>query len=121
MRRVVSSLVVLLALVALVPLAAASSSSSTSAPALTLRFNAWGPLELGMTNQEAWHTGMVSKRASRCAAGYDMRAAYGDRGFVEWRGDFPSMLVKQLVITGDVDRTPRGIGVGSTLRQLRAA
>lgn len=122
MRRTLAGLVAALAL--LVPLTAAPATAAPApteraATGLLVRFSGWGKLELGMSHRQAWNTGMVSKRASRCVAGYDMTWRYADRGFVWWRGDFPNMYVKDIHIRSTIDRTRKDAGVGSTLRQLR--
>jgi hypothetical protein len=132
MRRTISALIATLLLA--VPAAAAtgaSPSKTTSSTAsrgsgattggLLVGFHNWGPLRLGMTNQRAWETGMVSKRGMGCTAGYAMTWRYRDRGFVWWRGDFPDMRIQKILITGTLDATRKGIHVGSTLRQIRHA
>lgn len=121
MRRPLLTLAALIA--ALVGSTAAvpvDAAVQTRAAGLVVRYDSWGPLELGMTHREAWRTGMVSREAAQCAPGYLMTDEYVDRGFVWWRGTFPRMRVRLMIVTSDVDRTANGSGVGTTLRRLRA-
>lgn len=122
MRRPITALALLLA-VLLVPMGSTSAAPEEAArvEGKTIRFKAWGPLGLGMTHRQAWGTGMVSHQRDRCMPGYQMTVPYRDRGFVVWKGDGTPYRVQYIVIRGKLDRTARGIGVGSTLRQLRAA
>jgi hypothetical protein len=121
----VSALAVVATVLALTAPAASSAAPSpdrvAAAPDHVVRFNSWGPLRLGMTHRRAFRTGMVSRRPSGCAAGYDMTRPYRERGFVVWKGDFPRMSVKAIVVRGTGDATAAGAHVGSTLRDLRAA
>ena len=74
-----------------------------------------------MRHKRTFTTGMVSKKLDRCAPGYRMTRRFRERGFVVWRGDFPKMRVRNIVIVGSLDHTAKGIRVGSTLRRLRKA
>lgn len=128
MRRLVRQSAVALGLVlalAVLPSASAArlapAATRTAGTGLVLHFGAWGPLRLGMTNREAWRTGMVSRAADHCAPGYQMVPRLRTRGWVVWKGQFPTMRVAGIVVITDRDLTRRGIGVGSTLRQVRRA
>jgi hypothetical protein len=124
--RYTRALAVVAAVLALTAPATATAASQPSdraaaAPDQVVRFGSWGPLKLNMTHHNAFKTGMVSRKMSACQAGYQMTKPYQERGFVVWKGDFPKMKVKWIVVNSAVDETAAGAHVGSTLRSLRAA
>ena len=124
--RYTRALVVAAAALALtVPTAATASDQqsaerASAASGLTVRFQSWGPLELGMNHRQSLRTGMVTRKLGRCEPGYQMKKRFLERGFAVWRGKFPRMHVRMIVVTGSVDRTTSGAGEGTTLRELRA-
>lgn len=123
--RSTRALVVAAAALALtVPTAATASEQpsaerASAASGLTVRFQSWGPLELGMNHRQSLRTGMVTRKLGRCEPGYQMKKRFLERGFAVWRGTFPRMHVRMIVVTGSVDRTASGAGEGTTLRGLR--
>lgn len=125
MRSLISASVVALVL-AVVPTpshaeSAVSGPSDKAVTGLVVKFGAWGPLKVGMTNKQAQKTGMVSTKADQCAPGYQMQKRFQHRGYVVWKGQFPTMTVDRIIITGSKEHTTQKIHVGSTLRQLRHA
>jgi hypothetical protein len=88
---------------------------------LAVRHLAWGPLRVGMTAQQSWDTGMVSRERKACAEGYQMTEQFADRGSVWWREVDGKQRVSLILIRSEIDRTPKGFGVGTTLGELRQA
>lgn len=123
MRSLILATAATLAL-ALLPAAThaqAAAPAERAAPGLVIKHGAWGKLRTGMTAKQAQKTGMVSHEEGHCAPGYEMAEKYHRRGYVVWKGQYPHYKVKQIVIAGPKEHTPKGIHVGSTLRQLRKA
>jgi hypothetical protein len=121
MRRIISGGVALLLLLSLSALT--GTADARTEPGRAVWYNGWGDLRLGMTNQQAWRTGMVSHEYGHCAAGYEMKKRLRERGYIVWkqqrRSDYRHFRIHTIVVVGAADRTVAGAGVGSTLRELR--
>lgn len=125
MHRLVSGFALLLSLTLLsgtpanaVPDAAPAVERTGGLP---VRHLAWGPLRVGMTAQQSWDTGMVSREYMGCDQGYQMTETYTERGFTIWRRVEGKLRVSAIYIMSEIDRTPKGFGVGTTLGELRKA